>query len=157
MTPCPCGSGQTLETCCGPIIAGAPAPSPEALMRSRYTAYLQRAFDHVERTHTPEANADFDRAEAERVANEVEWLGLEIHRAEEDGDTGVVEFTVRFRHNGVERRNHEVSQFRRQAGAWLYVDGQVSSKGTPRQVVKVGRNDPCPCGSGKKYKKCCGA
>ena len=26
----------------------------------------------------------------------------------------------------------------------------------PREVVKIGRNDPCPCGSGKKYKKCCG-
>ncbi len=27
----------------------------------------------------------------------------------------------------------------------------------PRRVVRIGRNDPCPCGSGKKYKKCCGA
>ncbi len=36
--------------------------------------------------------------------------------------------------------------------------GDVKSvKKTPRKVEKVGRNDPCPCGSGKKYKKCCGA
>jgi preprotein translocase subunit SecA len=29
---------------------------------------------------------------------------------------------------------------------------------TPRRTgVQIGRNDPCPCGSGKKYKKCCGA
>ncbi len=33
-------------------------------------------------------------------------------------------------------------------------DGTVKKQ--PRRVQKVGRNDPCPCGSGKKYKKCCG-
>ena len=30
-------------------------------------------------------------------------------------------------------------------------------KAEPRVHVKVGRNDPCPCGSGRKYKKCCGS
>ena len=29
-------------------------------------------------------------------------------------------------------------------------------KATPKQVNKIGRNEPCPCGSGKKYKQCCG-
>lgn len=33
----------------------------------------------------------------------------------------------------------------------------VYDKPDPVRVVKIGRNDPCPCGSGKKYKKCCGA
>jgi len=35
-------------------------------------------------------------------------------------------------------------------------DGKESVKSTPKRVTKVGRNDPCPCGSGKKYKQCCG-
>ncbi|MEK9660196.1 MAG: YchJ family metal-binding protein [Alphaproteobacteria bacterium] len=52
--------------------------------------------------------------------------------------------------------HHERSHFRRENGQWLYVDGEFNPKGQPLRVVKVGRNDPCPCGSGQKYKKCCG-
>lgn len=154
---CPCGSGLTYDDCCGPIIAGAPAPTAEALMRSRYTAYVLGALDHVERTHAPEIRADFNRAEAERNVAEVEWLSLDVQRAEEDGNAGTVEFTIRFRRDGQELRHHELSRFRREDGQWFYVDGDVNPKQPPRRVVKVGRNDPCPCGSGKKHKKCCGA
>ena len=35
-------------------------------------------------------------------------------------------------------------------------DGKETIKSTPKKVTKIGRNDPCPCGSGKKYKQCCG-
>ena len=35
-------------------------------------------------------------------------------------------------------------------------DGKEKVKSTPKRVNKIGRNDPCPCGSGKKYKQCCG-
>ena len=35
-------------------------------------------------------------------------------------------------------------------------DGKEKIKSTPKKVTKIGRNDPCPCGSGKKYKNCCG-
>ncbi len=35
-------------------------------------------------------------------------------------------------------------------------DGKEKEKATPKRVNKIGRNDPCPCGSGKKYKNCCG-
>jgi len=48
-------------------------------------------------------------------------------------------------------------------GAYRYFrEGHKSRKGTAaeresrRSTAKIGRNDPCPCGSGKKYKKCCG-
>ena len=34
--------------------------------------------------------------------------------------------------------------------------GKVGKQKTVKKGNKVGRNDPCPCGSGKKYKKCCG-
>ncbi|MCK4891323.1 MAG: SEC-C domain-containing protein [Candidatus Pacebacteria bacterium] len=33
--------------------------------------------------------------------------------------------------------------------------GEESAVSSPETVKKIGRNDPCPCGSGKKYKKCC--
>lgn len=54
MTLCACGSKVSFENCCGPIIDGAPASSAEALMRSRYTAFVTKSLDHVERTHAPE-------------------------------------------------------------------------------------------------------
>ena len=157
MTLCPCGSGRELDECCGPIVAGSTAPTPDALMRSRYTAFVLGKIEHIDRTHAPEIRRDFNRAEAERTAAEVEWLGLDVRHASENGDSGKVEFAIHFRRDGQELTQHEVSSFRREEGHWVYEGGQVSAKHPPRQVVKIGRNDPCPCGSGKKYKKCCGA
>ncbi len=125
-------------------------------MRSRYTAYVLGKLDHIDCTHAPEIRDDFNRAEAERTVASVEWLGLNIHNASENGDAGSVEFTIRFRRDGKELTQYEASSFRREAGRWLYAGGKVSAKPPPRQVTKIGRNDTCPCGSGKKYKKCCG-
>ena len=155
MSVCCCGSGAEFDQCCGPILAGTPAKTPEALMRSRYSAYVLGNMDHIDRTFAPEVVNDFDRAEAERTAKEIEWLGLEVLNSSENGDKGKVEFSLRFRRDGQEFSQHEVSTFRRSEGRWLYVEGEVSANVAPRHVVKVGRNDPCPCGSGKKYKKCC--
>ena len=133
------------------------ASSPEALMRSRYSAYVTGNLDHVERTHAPEIRRDFNRAEAERLAAEVEWLGLDVRKATADGDRGTVEFAVRFRRQDQELTQYEVAEFRREDGQWLYAGGKTSANPPPRRVVKVGRNEPCPCGSGKKFKKCCDA
>lgn len=158
MSQCPCGSGKTLEECCGPILAGGPAASPEALMRSRYSAYALCDVDHLERSLAPEARADHDRAAAEQWAKSVQWLGLEIlstQGGDAEDQTGVVEFSCRFRDSGGEHTHHETSNFRRQDGGWVYVDGKVHNTPVTRGP-KVGRNDPCPCGSGKKYKQCCG-
>jgi SEC-C motif-containing protein len=157
MKLCPCGSGFALEDCCGPVVEGVLAATPEALMRSRYTAFVLRRIDHVDRTHAPAIRQDFNRAEAERAAAETEWLGLEVRQSSETGDTGTVEFVIRFRREGQELMQHEVSQFCRVDGQWLYESGQVNAKPPPREFSKIGRNEPCPCGSGKKYKKCCGA
>ena len=68
----------------------------------------------------------------------------------------MVEFLIHFRRDGNDMRHHERASFRREDGHWFYVSGEVNPKGEPRRVVKVGRNEPCPCGSGKKYKACCG-
>ena len=157
MTLCPCGSGRTFEECCGPIIAGSPAPTPEALMRSRYSAFVTGELDHVDRTHAAEVRDDFNRAEAERSIKECTWLGLEINNAAENGDEGTVEFVARFKRGGQEYVQHELASFCRRDGHWFYLDGKINPKPPQRYVTKVGRNDPCTCGSGKKYKKCCGA
>ncbi len=157
MQVCPCGTGLMFEVCCGPVISGAAAATPEALMRSRYCAFVLGKIDHIERTHAPEIGDDFNRAEAERTASDVEWQGLEIVSASEQGDEGEVGFYIRFRREGQDFGQYELASFRREQGRWLYVSGKVGAHPPPRKVIKVGRNDPCPCGSGKKNKKCCAA
>lgn len=156
MDLCPCGSAQNFSECCGPIIDGAPAPTAEALMRSRYSAFVKRKLDHVERTHAPEIRDDFNRAEAERLAKDCEWQGLEIRSATETGDTAEVDFVIHFRRDQKDMVQTELASFRRENGQWLYESGKLNPHAVQRQVSKVGRNDPCPCGSGKKAKKCCG-
>ena len=160
MSECVCGSGREFDDCCAPILAGQPAPTAEALMRSRYAAYVVGNLDHLERTVTPEALQSFDRSDAEQVAAETTWLGLEIRRVVDGGvddETGLVEFVFRYRLKGKTMAQHELSEFRRDGETWRYHRSEMNPKGPPARVVKVGRNDLCACGSGKKYKKCCGA
>ncbi|MDP6804724.1 MAG: YchJ family metal-binding protein [Rhodospirillales bacterium] len=160
MAQCPCGSGADFDECCGPIIGDTPAPTPEALMRSRFAAYVHGDLDHIENTHAKEVRDSFNRSAAESTAKSVEWVNLEIRSTADGGendDTGTVEFAARFKKDGELQVHHERSSFRREEGRWVYVDGQMNPKGEPLRVEKVGRNEPCPCGSGKKYKKCCGA
>lgn len=159
-TLCPCGSGQLFTACCGPVIDGsAPATTAEALMRSRYTAFTLKDIDHLEVTLAPEARGDYDRGQTEELASAAQWEGLTILRTEAGGaedKVGIVEFTARYKTNGQDIVHHETATFRRgDNNIWLYVDGHLGPD--PRRSAKVGRNDPCPCGSGKKYKKCHGA
>lgn len=160
MSQCPCGSGNDFDACCGSILEGASAATPEALMRSRFTAFVHGNLDHIERTHAKSVRDSFNRSAAESTANAVKWLSLEILETAEGGpddDNGVVEFAARFKQDGETHVHHEKATFVREDGEWRYVDGKMNPQGKPRQVEKIGRNEPCPCGSGKKYKKCCGA
>ena len=170
--PCPCGSELEYDHCCGPYLGGDKLPpTAEALMRSRYTAYATGDMDYLARTLAPESRSAFDAAAAKARAAQVKWRGLNIHFVDRGGPgdaQGVVAFVATFEQGGKTMEHHEVSQFRREGGAWLFVSGdtsnrpvgqqpQVSTPQAARQSApKVGRNDPCPCGSGKKYKMCCG-
>ncbi len=171
--PCPCGSALDYEACCGPYLAGeASPPTAEALMRSRYTAYTRGDIDYIADTLAAEDRAAFDRAAATAWATQSKWLGLRIQFVEGGGRAdreGVVAFAATYSQNGQVMEHHEVSQFRRgERGAWRFVSGDTGARligqrpqvSTPQPArsgtTKVGRNDPCPCGSGKKYKKCCG-
>jgi SEC-C motif domain protein len=158
---CPCGAGPSLDVCCGPFIRGQTQPeTAEQLMRSRYSAYTEQAIDYILGTHDPEVDDDVDRESTERWAAESEWLGLEIIDTKAGGageERGEVEFVARYRFQGADAEHHERATFRRIDGNWRYVNGEMVK---PRPVVRdkprVGRNELCPCGSGKKYKRCCG-
>lgn len=159
---CPCGSGAPLAECCGPVVSGERgAATAEALMRSRYTAYVLGDMPHLKRSLDPKGQAAFDEAGAQEWSEKAQWKGLEILGIKGGGaadSEGEVEFVASFIMDGQEQRLRERARFRKRDGQWRYVDGKVKS--TQEPVVssgpKVGRNDPCPCGSGKKYKKCCG-
>jgi SEC-C motif-containing protein len=155
LAACPCGSGRSFADCCGPLLAGAPAPTAEALMRSRYTAHVHGAIDYIIDTHDAATRGTLDRRAIARWARDSDWLGLTILAVDEAA--GVVEFAARYRADGREQRHHERSRFVRADGRWFYRDGvHIAPPPAATRAVSAGRNDPCPCGSGKKYKKCCG-
>jgi SEC-C motif-containing protein len=158
---CPCGSGRPLRACCGPFVDGsAAAPTAEALMRSRYSAHVLGAIDYLMATWEEGARRKVDRAAVAEWARSSEWLGLRVLATEDGGagdERGGVEFQARYRgRDGVERVHHERSRFLRRDGRWYFVDGEAVAAAPARAAARAGRNDPCPCGSGKKYKKCCG-
>lgn len=158
MTQCPCGSGRDLDQCCGAIISGeAKAPTAEALMRSRYSAYVLNKLEHLKKTILPEDQAKHDAEGVRQWAESAKWLGLTVHEAGEEGDSGRVRFTAAFEMNGARQEHHEDARFLRRDGTWYYAGGKVRGADPVVKGPKTGRNDPCPCGSGKKYKKCCGA
>jgi SEC-C motif domain protein len=159
---CPCGKGESLETCCGPVMAGNVLPdTAETLMRARYTAYATGNVDFILSSHDPETAGEVDRANTEAWSKSAEWLGLEITNTEAgqaSDETGSVEFVARYKIRGVSIDHRERATFKKNGPRWVFVDG-VELKGPPvrNEGPKAGRNDPCPCGSGKKYKKCHGA
>jgi SEC-C motif-containing protein len=157
---CPCGSGLAFAACCEPIINGTrESETAEELMRARYSAFVTGAIDFiVASTHSrtrKEVDLDFIR----------EWSttsvghGLQILDTKPiDDDKAFVSFEARYTQRGKEQSHREKSLFEREDGQWRFVTGDELKNPTVRyETPKPGRNDPCPCGSGKKYKKCHGA
>lgn len=119
---CPCGSGQSYGRCCQPWHEGAAAPTAEALMRSRYSAYVLKLEDYLLATwQTATRPGELDLA-----ADGCKWLGLEVKRhVVQDENHASVEFVARYRIAGRGHRLHELSRFVREAGRWYYVDGDM--------------------------------
>ncbi|WP_448098961.1 YchJ family protein [Luteibacter yeojuensis] len=125
MNDCPCGHAE-YSTCCGRWHSGEPAPTAEALMRSRYSAYVlgleTYLLDTWHRSTRP------DSLGLTTQASKPTWLGLTVKRHENPTpDTAIVEFVARLRRGGGSaERMHETSRFAREDGRWFYVDGDVS-------------------------------
>jgi SEC-C motif-containing protein len=159
---CPCKSGRLFGECCGPVIAGTEkAATAEALMRARYSSYVTGDVGFLRTSATAAVQAEFDEEASKSWSAAAQWHGLEIIATEKGGpddDEGIVEFRALYSANGEFCNHHEVSRFVRESDGWKFDDGElVAEKPVVRDEPKIGRNDPCPCGSGKKYKKCCGA
>ncbi|MBE0597875.1 MAG: YchJ family protein [Desulfuromonadales bacterium] len=158
MNSCPCGSGAEYAACCEPIVTGKKmAETAEQLMRARYAAHVKVEIDFLFASTHPDHRQGYDHQGTRTWAEKSDWHGLEIVETARGGakdDEGEVEFIARYRDKDGLRSHHERAQFKRQDQHWLFTEG-TPVKGQPLSSNKVGRNDPCPCGSGSKYKKCC--
>ena len=121
-------------------------------MRSRYTANVLRDTVYLLSSWHPTTRpASMQREQM------VDWRGLTIvavSKGQPGDKDGVVEFLARYADGPQQGVLRERSRFVFAEDRWYYLDGIVS-KTAGREMSRIGRNAPCPCGSGKKYKKCC--
>lgn len=137
---CPCGSNKKYKECCGAIIeAKRKALTPEELMRSRYSAFVKCDNNYLAFS---DANNNLYK---ENIKNLTNWLKLEIIDAYEN----IVEYKAYYRQNNEIKVLHEKSSFKKIDGIYKYDSGELYNS-------KIQRNEMCPCGSGKKFKRCCG-
>ena len=174
MDDCPCGSNFPYTDCCGPLVRETSyADTAEDLMRSRFTAYAKKNWSYLINTLHPEERESKSVESLASNNDNIEWEKLEIHSTKEgqfNDQRGEVAFVAKYLDQGVSKTMRERSSFIKEDGRWYYseknsqiyksssekIDIADSKKTFVRESAKVGRNDPCPCNSGKKFKKCCG-
>ena len=156
-SPCLCGSSLEYQDCCEPFHSGKSYPlTALALMRSRYVAYVLRNVAYLQETwdisKRPTA-IDFSR-------ENITWLRLEIvelKKGECNDSKGIVTFKAFYQQDDSECVMNEISRFTKTNGRWFYLDGVIKSMGAVNLQTNQGKNAACTCGSGKKFKRCCGA
>jgi len=126
--PCPCHRGGKYKKCCGQWHRGRKAPTPTALMRSRFSAYALGLVDYVLATTHPDGPHDGrygQREQVEAFCRNTDFDGLEILDASEvEGDRGEVAFHATLRQGGRDASFGERSVFFRVDGRWLYHSGE---------------------------------
>jgi SEC-C motif-containing protein len=155
---CPCSSGLLFANCCEPVLKGERESETAAeLMRARYSAFATGAIDFIVATTHSKTRPEVSIPDIRQWSESSTWQGLEIiDTSDIDENKTLLSFEARFTQRGKEQRHREKSVFEREDGKWRFVTGEELKNPTVRyETPRVGRNDPCPCGSGKKYKKCC--
>jgi len=146
---CPCHSGQPFDQCCQRFISHRERPENALqLMRSRYSAYVLEDLEYLTETWHPDY-----RPAGMLIDPRIHWIGLEIIATEERNQQATVEFEARLLVDAKVEAMHQKSAFTLGQGRWLYIDGEMLSPSF--EPWKPGRNESCPCGSGKKFKRCC--
>ena len=143
---CYCNSRKEFDECCEPFLKNIfVASNSEQLMRSRYSAYVLGNSKYIIETTTKDNRFENDRELIEEFSKSVDWLELEVLFVKEN----IVEFKAYYKDKDGVKLQHERSSFVYEDDMWLYKDGILFD-------TKIERNRLCPCGSEKKYKKCCG-
>lgn len=144
---CPCGSGFLYHQCCCLYHHGQSAPTAEKLMRSRYSAYVLGLTEYILGSWHP----DFRPKLHDMGGTACHWIHLDILNhslGQPDDKHGEVTFAAFYVDGGKGNMLKETSRFAQQSGRWLYLDGHCT-------VVAISQNALCPCGSTKKFKRCC--
>lgn len=147
---CPCQSGQPYQTCCQAYHQENALPdTAEQLMRSRYSAYVLHDIDYIIATTVPAQQHLLKREDLQHWSETAEWLGLTVqaHYPNISKTHAQVAFEARFAEAGETHRHQELSAFVRIDHRWYFIDPTVPLPGMKQ---------PCFCGSGKKFKACCG-
>ena len=147
---CPCGRSRLLDECCLPLIKQERnACTAEDLMRSRYTAHVMMNTAYL--LHTWHSSRRPDHLSLPQPT-EMKWIRLEVHSTQDgtlNNQEGIVDYTALSRSTTGLEWLKETARFARESGQWRYLDGVF------HPAPKIGRNSPCPCLSGIKYKRCC--
>lgn len=158
MEMCPCGLEQSYEDCCARVHADqSKALTAESLMRARYSAFVVKNYEFLKETLHEKSRSGYDEDSVRVWAEHSLWNGLKVidqSKGGESDEEGSVEFEAYYTMQGARKTHHEHANFVRENNKWYYWDGEII-KAEPIRVEKIGRNEPCTCGSGKKYKKCC--
>lgn len=158
---CHCCSNRQFSECCEPIIQNRSAHNPEQLMRSRYSAYVVKNYAYILATYHPVQQRSLSLQALSESAQNTKWLRLEVLHASESDESektaacsarGTVEFIATYTVGADFFSMHELSHFIKQDDNWYYTTGVMQEKSGQ---ITPNRNDLCPCGSSKKYKKCC--
>ncbi|MCP4443263.1 MAG: YchJ family protein [Aureispira sp.] len=159
MNNCPCNSSKTYADCCEPIHQDAKmASTAEDLMRARYSAHTKSNIEFIVATTHYSIRRGINLNELLIWCKSADWGRLEVVEKSNGttaDDSGKVEFKAYYHQNGKEHCHHEISTFKKEKGQWFFADG-IQPLTSKMKKLKIGRNSPCTCGSGKKYKQCCG-
>ena len=148
---CPCKSGLTYEQCCSRFHSAQQKPlTCEQLMRSRYSAFILQLGEYLFNTYHPDFRGELTIEQLSEKS--LDWRHLQIVATESLEKTGFVEFKAWYMLDNQLAYHHERSNFVKDHEQWLYCDGTFYPE---QKSGKIQRNDPCPCASGKKFKKCC--
>lgn len=157
---CPCGSGASFADCCEPIIKGTrESETAEQLIRARYSAFVTHAIDFIVASTHSRTRKEIDLTFIREWSETSTWHGLEIIEVKQVNENkAFVSFEAQFTQHGEDQHHREKSLFERENGQWRFVTGEELKNPTVRyETPPPGRNDPCPCGSGRKFKKCHGS
>ena len=146
---CPCGTALLFADCCKPYLDGkVEAATPEVMMRSRYTAFACGDFTYLKKTWHPDTVPELGADESSN------WAGLEILETaiDEEGEYGEVEFVAKLIVGDRLEILHEVSEFEKIDGRWMYHSGEFKNDGAA--PTKISMKASCPCGSGERFKHC---
>lgn len=131
--------------------------TPTELLQARYQAHVKADVDFIVASTHPEMREKLDQGVIQNWCKQAEWLGYQVEEEIIESDKAFLTFLLRYEEASKAFNHYEKAEFRKLEDKWYYYDSSFPKPKTfKREDEKVGRNDPCPCGSGKKNKKCCG-